>query len=96
MEVTVQVHGASRGAACAQALAVSLPEGATVGDLVARLGDRLGAPFTGAAASREARLPREIRLFVGGDLVSSREQRLSSRGDAAPVTVVLLTPVSGG
>jgi hypothetical protein len=97
MEVTVRVHGTSRGAAFApRSLALSLPESATAGELLADLGERFGAPFAGAATSPDPRLPPEIRLFVGGDLVVSREQRLSAHGDAAPVTVVLLSPVSGG
>jgi hypothetical protein len=93
VEVAVQVHGTLRDASLPRALALSLPETATAGDLLAQLGSRFGAPFAGAAAARDPRLPREIRLFVGGDLVLSREQRL---GTGAPVTVVLLTPVSGG
>jgi molybdopterin converting factor small subunit len=96
VEVAVQVHGTLRDASLPRALALSLPETATAGDLLAQLGSRFGAPFAGAAAARDPRLPREIRLFVGGDLVLSREQRLAAYGAAAPVTVVLLTPVSGG
>jgi hypothetical protein len=97
VEVAVQLHGSLRGAAPAsRRLALSLPEAATAGDLLAQLGARLGAPFASAAASSDPRLPREIRLFVGGELLVSRAQRLAANGGAAPVTVVLLTPVSGG
>jgi molybdopterin converting factor small subunit len=95
MLVTVRVHGAVRSAAPGSAVALSLPEGATAGDVLARLADRFGGPFASAAASRDARLPREIRVFVGGELVASRDEPLAAR-DAAPVTVVLLSPVSGG
>jgi len=97
MEVAVQVHGTLRGALpAARHLGFSLPESATVGDLVGRLAERLGAPFASAAASGDPRLPREIRLFVGGDLVESCDRRLAAHGSAAPVTVVLLSPVAGG
>jgi hypothetical protein len=105
MEVAVHVHGALAGALPGgRRIGVSLPEGATVGDLVAHLAKRLGAPFARAAASGGALLPREIRLFVGGALAASREQPLATvagqphatHGSVAPVTVVLLTPLAGG
>jgi hypothetical protein len=97
MEVAVQVHGALRGAAgVARNLAFSLPERATAGDLLALLREQLGAAFAAAPASGDPRMPREIRLFVGGDLVVSRDQPLAAGGSAAPVTVVLLSPIAGG
>jgi molybdopterin converting factor small subunit len=96
MEVAVRVHGALRSAARARDLALSLPESATVGDLLARLAERFGPPFAKGAASPDARVPREIRVFVGGELKASRDERLAARPGAAPVTVVLLSPISGG
>jgi molybdopterin converting factor small subunit len=96
MEVSVQVHGSLRGALATRAHDLSLPESATAGDLIAQLGARLGAPFATAAASPDPRLPREIRVFVGGELLVSRAQPLARSGAAAPVNVVLLTPVAGG
>ena len=97
MEVTVQVHGALRGAAgAARNLDLSLPDRATAGDLLALLGDRLGPAFAAATTAGDPRLPREVRLFVGGRLVATRDQPLAAGGCAAPVTVVLLSPVAGG
>ena len=96
MVVTVRVHGALRSAAHGSAVALSLPECATAGDVLARLGDRFGSPFADVAASRGARLPRQIRMFVGGDLVDSRDEPLAAHDSTAPVTVVLLSPISGG
>jgi len=95
MLVTVRIHGALRSAALGSGVALSLPESATAGDVLARLADRFGGPFASAVESRDARLPREIRVFVGGELVASRDAPLAAH-DAAPVTVVLLSPVSGG
>jgi hypothetical protein len=97
MQVAVQVHGALRGAAgAARNLDLSLPDRATAGDLLALLRDRLGPAFAAAPTSADPRLPREVRLFVGGNLVVSRDQPLATQGSAAPVTVVLLSPVAGG
>jgi hypothetical protein len=96
MQVAVQVHGALRGAAgAARNLDLSLPDRATAGDLLALLQDRLGSSFA-ARASADPRLPCGIRLFVGGNLVVSRDQPLVGGGRVAPVTVVLLSPVAGG
>lgn len=97
MQVAVQLHGALRGAAgVARNLDLSLPERATAGDLLALLRERLGAAFAPAPSSGDPRMPREIRVFVGGHLVASRDQPLAAEGAAAPVTVVLLSPIAGG
>jgi hypothetical protein len=96
MLVTVRVQGALRSAALEGGFALSLPESATAGDLLARLADRFGAPFSSVASARDPRLPRQIRLFVGGDLVATRDEPLAAHDPPAPVTVVLLSPISGG
>jgi molybdopterin converting factor small subunit len=95
LEVAVRVHGALRSAAAGGELALSLPEDATAGDLLARLADRFGPPFAAAAASPDPRLPRQIRIFVGSEMVVSREQRLAPQG-GVPLTVVVMSPVAGG
>ena len=95
MQVTVHVHGTLRSAASGRDVELSLPECATAGDLLARLAERFGPPFA-AAASGDPRLPREVRMFVGGDIVASREERLAARGGLRPVTVVLVSPIAGG
>jgi molybdopterin converting factor small subunit len=96
MEVAVRVHGALRSAALGRDVDLSLPESATVGDLLARLAERFGAPFAQAEGSADPRLPRQIRVFLGGELVASRDERLAAHPGTAPVTVVLLCPISGG
>ena len=92
----MRVHGPVRWAAAGSDVALSLPEGATAGDLLARLADRFGAPFASAVASQDPRLPRQIRLFVGSEMVVSREERLARRGGSAPLTVVVMSPIAGG
>ena len=96
MEVTVRVRGGLCREAQGRDVELELPEGATGGDLIARLAERFGAPFVDAARSKESRLPGGIRLFVGGDLLVSRDEPLASCAAAGDVTVFLLAPVSGG
>ena len=49
-----------------------------------------------AAASPDPRLPRQIRLFVGSEMLVSREERLVRRSGSGPLTVVVMSPVAGG
>jgi hypothetical protein len=95
LQVTVRMHGALRSAAGLE-VALSLPEGATAGDLFEQLADRFGAPFTSVAASHDPRLPRQIRLFVGSQMVVSREEPLAAHGVPTPLTVVVMSPIAGG
>jgi molybdopterin converting factor small subunit len=91
MQVAVQLHGSVPRRA--ERLALELPEGATVGDLVAHLAE-LGLPLEEIASGNEVRLPRQLRIFAGGELLARRDQPLAA--GASDVTVVLLTPIAGG
>jgi hypothetical protein len=75
-------------------------DGVTAGDLLRALADRCGAPFREALASPDDRLPRHIRVFADGELLTTREQPLLPRvppgASGSGVTVVLLTPMIGG
>lgn len=96
MRVTVDLLGVLGGRRRAgRALDLELPEGLTAGELLRRLADRCGAPFREAVESPDPRLPRHIRMFADGEMVSRREQVLAAAG-AGRVTVVLLTPMVGG
>jgi hypothetical protein len=91
MQVAVQVHGCVPSGAARFGL--ELPDRATAGELLERLEQR-GVPLRCAATSLEARMPRQLRMFVDGALIARRDQRLAA--GASSVTVVLLTPISGG
>jgi molybdopterin converting factor small subunit len=99
MDVTVKLHGPLRygaGGARREPIALVLPEGATAGDLVDRLSERIGERLDAAAGASRA-LPSSLRLFVGGELVASRDRPLASRdGACGQVVVVVTTPISGG
>jgi hypothetical protein len=91
MQVAVQFHGSSPPGA--RRFSLELPDDATAGDLIGRLAEA-GLPLAEIASAREARLPRQLRVFAGGALVAHRDQRLAA--GASDVTVVLLTPIAGG
>ncbi|MBW2420829.1 MAG: MoaD/ThiS family protein [Deltaproteobacteria bacterium] len=100
MRISVKFHGSvGRGSQPLprHACVLTLPGGATVGDLLHALADRFGAPFSEIVASDDARLPRNIRIFADGDLLASSEQPVVPSGsESASVTVVFMSPISGG
>ena len=91
MQVAIQVHGCVPSGATRFGL--ELPDRATAGELLERLEQR-GLSLSCAATSHDARMPRQLRMFVDGALVARRDQPLAA--GASSVTVVLLTPISGG
>lgn len=91
MQLAVHFHGSSPPGA--RRLSLELAEGATAGDLIARLAE-LGLPLAEFASAREPRLPRQLRVFAGGALIARRDQPLAAA--SSDVTVVLLTPIAGG
>lgn len=101
MDVTVELHGhlrqvKSAGNGGGGPLQLSLPDGATAGDLLGRIADRLGARAA-AALAKGPRLPEQVRLFVDGQIAHSCDQPLAAAGQTpSSVTVVLLSPISGG
>ncbi len=100
MNVTVKLHGALGRASkrpADGAFDFTLPDGATTGDLLARLADRFGEPFCEAAKGPSLKLPSSVRMFVEGQLVLTREQPLAERGvEAQKVIVMLISPLTGG
>jgi hypothetical protein len=76
---------------------LDLHEDVTAGELLGVLAKRCGAPFCDAVRSSDPRLPRHIRLFAEGEMLTTREQTLApENGFSHGITVVLLTPMMGG
>jgi len=96
MNVRVQLHGViGRGAPAQDSrFDLSVPDGATAGDLVGLLAGRYGAPLR--IDSEDPRIPRHIRMFADGELLSTLEQRLARGSRDASVNVVVLSPMMGG
>lgn len=100
MNVRVKLHGGvpscktgpDRGS-----FGLTLRAGGNAGDLLHALAERCGEPFQRALDSDDSRLPRHLRLFVGGEMLVTLDQPLASaNGSDAGVTVVVLTPMMGG
>ena len=98
MRVTVRLSGVLGPADPGRrSFELELREAATAGEVLRALAGLRGAPFRQALASRDVRLPRHIRMFANGEMLTTREQRLAPAGRLSDgVTVVLLTPMMGG
>jgi hypothetical protein len=99
MNVRVKMHGVlgrwDPGRKASFELA--LREGVTAGDLLRILADSCGAPFRDAIESSDTRLPRHIRMFSDGEMLSTLEQPLiKTPAPDASVSVVVLCPMMGG
>jgi hypothetical protein len=76
---------------------LALNDTATAGELVHILAEHCGAPFRDAIESSDTRLPRHIRMFSDGEMLSTLEQPLAAAcRRAASVNVVVLSPMMGG
>ena len=99
MNVSVKMHGVLGRWVSGQkaSLDLTLGEGVTAGDLLRILAEHCGAPFCDAIESSDTRLPRHIRIFSDGEMLSTLEQPLAtSCTPGANVNVVVLSPMMGG
>ena len=74
-------------------LEVELPEGSTVGDLLAELVRRFGKPFREAVMEEDGRLSKYVKVFVNGrdiDFLSGLDTALRDGDEVA------LIPLAGG
>ncbi len=80
------------------AVEVQLGEGATAGDLLRVLSDRLGAPFTPTLHGHGGSgVDGSLRMFINGLLALDDSDPLTPQGEEAPqVIVALVHPIQGG
>ncbi len=77
-----------------EAIDVQLGAGATAGDLLRELSDRLGPPF--APSLHGSGVDAGLRMFVNGLLALDDSDPLTTEGHEAPeVIVVLVQPMQG-
>lgn len=75
-------------------VALRLPAGSTVADLLRRLREELGEPFQERVLEADGRPQPSVRLMVEGEVVDSVEQPLG--GDEVRVAVAIIPPIMGG
>jgi molybdopterin converting factor small subunit len=78
-----------------RSLQVALPEGATVGELLAALSARYGDAFTDRIFSGPAKLEHTMLIFVDGENIKERGGLAATLG-TGEVEVIMLPMLGGG
>ena len=78
-------------------LRLSLPEEATVEDLLKALTDRYGDNFRERIFARGNELSRSVKIFINNEAINGLGQSLRTQAPGAPeITVMVFSSVSGG
>ena len=99
MNIRVRIHGVlgRRDPQQKTGFDLALPIGATAAELMHFLAEHCGSPFTEALESSDIRIPRHIRVFSDGEMLSTLEQPLvTACAQGATVNVVVMSPMMGG
>lgn len=97
MEARVRLTGMVRHLVNESECRASLADDATIEDLVGALVERYGAKFGEQLFRTNGELNGSVRIFVDNKSVTSLKQRLGAgNGATAEVSIVVLSPVSGG
>lgn len=91
MQIRIDYRAQARTAAGVESESVALPDGASVLDLLERLGERR-APLRPLLLAPDGSVRPSLLVFVGGAQVSEPAGRALADGD----DVLILAPMSGG
>jgi molybdopterin converting factor small subunit len=94
VHVHVQLFGALASIATERTLDLVVPKPATVGSIVAALGERLGAAFLARVVDGAGAKQRYCRLFVAG--VQIEDLRTPIDSDSIEIEMILLVAIEGG
>lgn len=92
----VWLFGELAGFLAERPLELILPEGSTVGDLVAELGRRCGAGFLDKVVGADGRKFSHCRVFVNGLRADDLRMPISAGAAPAVVEIILLAAIEGG
>jgi len=94
--VKVWPYGTLAGVLAERPLALQLPEGFSVGDILAELGRRYGDEFSNLVIGGDGRKFRHCRVFVDGLPADDVETPVRVAQSPALVEIILLTAIEGG
>ncbi len=94
--VRVQLFGALAAVSAERSIQLELPAGATVADVFAVVGERLGDPFSVRVLDRTGAKHRHCRLFVDGYPVDNLHTPLDARSELTQIEIILLIAPEGG
>jgi len=96
IQVHVQLFGALAAINPERSIHLELPTGATIADVLATLGERLGEPFSAHVLDRNGAKHRHCRLFVDGYSVEHLRTPLDARSGLTQIEIILLIAPEGG
>ncbi len=96
VQVHVQLFGALASVCAARSLRLEMPAYATIDNVLAVLGERLGETFLSNVLDERGAKRRHCRLFVGGYAVEDLRAPLSATTDPTEIDIILLIAPEGG
>lgn len=96
MVVNVRFFGLLAAMAGERRVTLSLPEGSTLGDVVAELGKRFGQNFLDSIVRAPGEMHSYCQAFVNDTQVDDLAAGLEAGGPAAEVGLILLMASEGG
>jgi hypothetical protein len=96
IQADVQLFGALSSLSAERRIGLALPSGATVADMLAALGKRLGKPLLAHVLDHMGRKHRHCRLFVDGYPVEDVNARLAAGQVPMQIEIILLIAPEGG
>ena len=96
VQVHVQLFGALASVCAERSLRLEMPVNATIDNVLAMLGERLGEAFRSNVLDERGAKRRHCRLFVGGYSVEDLPAPLCATTDPTEIDIILLIAPEGG
>ncbi len=96
IEVHVRLFGMLASQSAERSFRLALPAAATVADVLAAAGERLGEGFLAQVLDERGAKRRHCRLFVGGYPMEDLRTALGATPDPSEIDIILLIAPEGG
>ena len=96
LEVHVRLFGALASVSAERSVRLKLPATATIAEVLAIVGERLGEAFLARVLDETGAKRRHCRLFVGGYASEDLQTALHAMPDPSEIDIILLIAPEGG
>jgi hypothetical protein len=96
IEVHLRLFGALASVSAERSVRLNLPTTATIADVLAIVGERLGDGFLAHVLDETGSKRRHCRLFVGGYAIEDLQTALLATPDPSEIDIILLIAPEGG
>jgi hypothetical protein len=94
--VHVQLFGALASASAERSIQLELPSTATIADVLAALGRRLGESFLARVLDQAGAKHRHCRFFVDGHALEDLQGPIDATNELTQIEIILLIAPEGG